>query len=231
MGPLGSFERAALETLGAEVVVPVLRDGSSSRSPASAGKRSGDIIHREDGTTSPCSRTSSAACSRDSIGGHARPRARRCSPPAPLRAGRRGRARARGRRARARRARGDRAVRGHPWLQRASTRACARRRRLRHAERAHRARVRDRAGVRRHHRRVQRRRHDGGVRRARGARRRRSNRRSRPRARSWTRCRTALAVGVGVATGQAFVGSIRSTDRLIWSAVGSTTNLASRLQS
>jgi len=40
-----------------------------------------------------------------------------------------------------------------------------------------------------------------------------------------------LAVGVGVATGSAFVGSIRSTDRLIWSAVGSTTNLASRLQS
>jgi class 3 adenylate cyclase len=35
-----------------------------------------------------------------------------------------------------------------------------------------------------------------------------------------------LAVGVGVATGSAFVGSIRSTDRLIWSAVGSTTNLA-----
>jgi class 3 adenylate cyclase len=40
-----------------------------------------------------------------------------------------------------------------------------------------------------------------------------------------------LAVGVGIATGEAFVGSIRSTDRLIWSAVGSTTNLASRLQS
>jgi len=40
-----------------------------------------------------------------------------------------------------------------------------------------------------------------------------------------------LAVGVGVATGPAYVGSIRSTDRLIWSAVGSTTNLAARLQS
>jgi class 3 adenylate cyclase len=39
-----------------------------------------------------------------------------------------------------------------------------------------------------------------------------------------------LSVGVGVATGAAFVGSIRSTDRLIWSAVGSTTNLAARLQ-
>jgi adenylate cyclase len=39
-----------------------------------------------------------------------------------------------------------------------------------------------------------------------------------------------LAVGIGVATGPAFVGSIHSTDRLIWSAVGSTTNLAARLQ-
>jgi adenylate cyclase len=40
-----------------------------------------------------------------------------------------------------------------------------------------------------------------------------------------------LSVGVGVATGTAFVGSIRSTDRMIWSAVGNTTNLAARLQS
>jgi class 3 adenylate cyclase len=40
-----------------------------------------------------------------------------------------------------------------------------------------------------------------------------------------------LAVSVGVATGSAFVGSIRATDRFIWTAVGSTTNLASRLQS
>ncbi len=40
-----------------------------------------------------------------------------------------------------------------------------------------------------------------------------------------------LSVGVGVATGVAFVGSIRSSDRMIWSAVGNTTNLASRLQS
>ena len=40
----------------------------------------------------------------------------------------------------------------------------------------------------------------------------------------------SLAVGVGVATGPAYVGSIQSTDRLIWSAVGSTTNLAARLQ-
>jgi class 3 adenylate cyclase len=41
----------------------------------------------------------------------------------------------------------------------------------------------------------------------------------------------ALAVGVGIATGNVFVGSIRAADRLIWTAVGSTTNLASRLQS
>jgi class 3 adenylate cyclase len=40
-----------------------------------------------------------------------------------------------------------------------------------------------------------------------------------------------LAVGVGIATGTAFVGSIRSSDRLIWTAVGNTTNLAARLQS
>ncbi len=40
-----------------------------------------------------------------------------------------------------------------------------------------------------------------------------------------------LSVGVGVATGSAFVGSIRAADRFIWTAVGSTTNLASRLQS
>jgi class 3 adenylate cyclase len=40
-----------------------------------------------------------------------------------------------------------------------------------------------------------------------------------------------LSVGVGVATGSTFVGSIRATDRSIWTAVGSTTNLASRLQS
>jgi class 3 adenylate cyclase len=39
-----------------------------------------------------------------------------------------------------------------------------------------------------------------------------------------------LKVGVGVATGPAFVGSIHSTDRLIWSAIGSTVNLAARLQ-
>lgn len=39
-----------------------------------------------------------------------------------------------------------------------------------------------------------------------------------------------LDVGVGVATGPAYVGAIRSVDRYIWSAIGNTTNLAARLQ-
>jgi class 3 adenylate cyclase len=39
-----------------------------------------------------------------------------------------------------------------------------------------------------------------------------------------------LSVGVGIATGEAFVGSVRSADRLIWTAIGNTTNLAARLQ-
>jgi class 3 adenylate cyclase len=39
-----------------------------------------------------------------------------------------------------------------------------------------------------------------------------------------------LAVGVGVATGRAFVGTLRSADRLIWTAVGNPVNLAARLQ-
>jgi class 3 adenylate cyclase len=40
-----------------------------------------------------------------------------------------------------------------------------------------------------------------------------------------------LSVGVGVATGSAFVGSVHAADRMIWTALGNTTNLASRLQS
>ncbi|MFQ5697251.1 MAG: adenylate/guanylate cyclase domain-containing protein [Myxococcota bacterium] len=36
--------------------------------------------------------------------------------------------------------------------------------------------------------------------------------------------------GVGVATGRAIVGSIRAVDRTLWSAIGNTTNLAARLQ-
>jgi len=42
---------------------------------------------------------------------------------------------------------------------------------------------------------------------------------------------TQLAVGVGIATGEAFVGNIQAVDRMIWSAIGNTTNLAARLQS
>jgi adenylate cyclase len=40
-----------------------------------------------------------------------------------------------------------------------------------------------------------------------------------------------LSVGVGIATGRAFVGDIRSAERLIWSAIGDIPNLAARLQS
>jgi class 3 adenylate cyclase len=39
-----------------------------------------------------------------------------------------------------------------------------------------------------------------------------------------------LSVGVGIATGSAYVGSIRAADRSIWTALGETTNLAARLQ-
>jgi class 3 adenylate cyclase len=42
---------------------------------------------------------------------------------------------------------------------------------------------------------------------------------------------TRLSVGVGIATGEAFVGNIQAVDRMIWSAIGNTTNLAARLQS
>jgi adenylate cyclase len=41
---------------------------------------------------------------------------------------------------------------------------------------------------------------------------------------------TRLSVGVGIATGVAFVGNIQAVDRMIWSAIGNTTNLAARLQ-
>jgi adenylate cyclase len=41
---------------------------------------------------------------------------------------------------------------------------------------------------------------------------------------------TRLSVGVGVASGPAFVGSVRAVDRHIWSALGNTTNLAARLE-
>jgi class 3 adenylate cyclase len=41
---------------------------------------------------------------------------------------------------------------------------------------------------------------------------------------------TELTVGVGIATGTAFVGNIQAIDRMIWSALGNTTNLAARLE-
>ena len=40
----------------------------------------------------------------------------------------------------------------------------------------------------------------------------------------------ALKVGVGIATGLAFAGNVRSRDRLIWTVIGNTPNLAARLQ-
>jgi adenylate cyclase len=40
----------------------------------------------------------------------------------------------------------------------------------------------------------------------------------------------AMRTGVGIATGPVFVGNIRAADRLIWSAIGNTTNLAARLE-
>lgn len=40
----------------------------------------------------------------------------------------------------------------------------------------------------------------------------------------------SIEVGVGVASGTAFVGNIRSSDRLIWTVIGDTPNLAARLQ-
>ncbi len=40
----------------------------------------------------------------------------------------------------------------------------------------------------------------------------------------------SLGIGIGIATGVAFVGGIRAANRTFWSAVGSTTNRAARLQ-
>jgi hypothetical protein len=45
---IGPFERAALETLGAEVVVPVLRNGQLVAFSCLAGKRSGDVYTATD---------------------------------------------------------------------------------------------------------------------------------------------------------------------------------------
>jgi class 3 adenylate cyclase len=40
-----------------------------------------------------------------------------------------------------------------------------------------------------------------------------------------------IRVGIGIATGLAFVGDIQSIDRKIWAVIGETTNLAARLES
>ena len=40
-----------------------------------------------------------------------------------------------------------------------------------------------------------------------------------------------LAVGIGIATGSAHCGNIRSADQVIWTAIGNIVNLAARLQS
>ena len=42
---------------------------------------------------------------------------------------------------------------------------------------------------------------------------------------------TKLSVGVGIATGDAFVGNIQAVDRMIWTVIGNPPNLAARLQS
>ena len=42
--------------------------------------------------------------------------------------------------------------------------------------------------------------------------------------------RAIMNVGVGIATGTAFVGSLKAVDRWIWTAIGETTNRAARLQ-
>ena len=39
-----------------------------------------------------------------------------------------------------------------------------------------------------------------------------------------------IAVGVGIASGEAFVGNIQTSDRLVYTAVGDVVNLASRIQ-
>jgi class 3 adenylate cyclase len=39
-----------------------------------------------------------------------------------------------------------------------------------------------------------------------------------------------LSAGVGIATGEDFVGDIEAADRRIWTVIGNTTNLAARLQ-
>jgi adenylate cyclase len=39
-----------------------------------------------------------------------------------------------------------------------------------------------------------------------------------------------MTVGVGIASGRAFVGNVRTSDRFVYTAVGDVVNLASRIQ-
>ena len=39
-----------------------------------------------------------------------------------------------------------------------------------------------------------------------------------------------IAVGVGIASGQAFVGNMRTNDRFVYTAIGDVVNLASRIE-
>jgi adenylate cyclase len=39
-----------------------------------------------------------------------------------------------------------------------------------------------------------------------------------------------LAVAIGIATGEVYVGNLQAADRLVWATIGDTTNLAARLQ-
>ena len=54
---------------------------------------------------------------------------------------------------------------------------------------------------------------------------------SKPRARSSTRRPRICRSGSGSPPAPGFAGNIRAADRLIWSVIGDTTNLAARLQS
>jgi adenylate cyclase len=41
---------------------------------------------------------------------------------------------------------------------------------------------------------------------------------------------TTIGVGVGIASGRAFVGNVQTSDRLVYTAVGDVVNLAARIQ-
>ena len=238
---LGPFDRAALEALEAEVVVPVRRDETLLAFLCLGPKRSGDVYTSTD--LSLLAAVAEAVSSQlrrfdqEEVIREARAMQeslRRYVPGAVAEQ------LASGAELGARRARGVGAVRGPARLHELR-RGAARRGDLLHREPLHRGGLGDRARARRRGGRVQRRRHDGGLRRAAGAARqgaRGGGGGPRDRRRPSRRCRVEgaaargreLSVGVGIATGAAFVGSIRAADRMIWTAIGNTTNLAARLQ-